>query len=208
MLLQNHKETLLHHPDWLFQYASAIEWLGDFTQDERHFIRAIEIFSHILLIDPDFEAIHYHIALCYVNSGHIAGDSEFYKRAIHFFRLAIRQDGENDQIWLDWGLCLINLAHYTLDANFMYQLYMDAEIKITEAGKLGNHGASYALACLYSILGRLEESMEFIHRALRARALPIEELHADDWLDNVRATPAFTQFMTALEAKLQQTREE
>jgi hypothetical protein len=30
----------------------------------------------------------------------------------------------------------------------------------------------------------------------------------DEWLDNLRGTPAFTQFFSALEAKLHQTREE
>jgi hypothetical protein len=90
----------------------------------------------------------------------------------------------------------------------MHQLYMDAEVKITEAGKLGNNGAYYALACLYSILGRLQESMELIYKALLARSLPLDDLLNDEWLDNLRATPAFTQFLSALETKLQQTREE
>ena len=91
----------------------------------------------------------------------------------------------------------------------MNQLYMDAELKITRAGQLGNGGAYYQLACLYSILGRLPEAMELIPKALAARSLPtIEDLLDDDWLDNLRATPAFANFLTALEAKLQQTREE
>jgi hypothetical protein len=51
--------------------------------------------------------------------------------------------------------------------------------------------------------------MEFIHKALEARALPpLEDLFEDEWLDNLRSTEAFTAFITALEAKLQQTREE
>lgn len=209
MLLQNHKETLLHHPEWLYSYACALQWLGDFSDEEAHFTRALEIFSHVLLIDPDFPRIHHRMALCYVQLSHITGDSEFYKRAIHFYRLAIRQDEESDQAWLDWGVCLINLAHHTLDTDFMNQLYMDAELKITKAGTLGNPGAYYLLACLYSILGRHGEAMQLIHKALQARALPsIEELLEDDWLENLRATPAFAQFLTALEAKLQQTREE
>jgi tetratricopeptide (TPR) repeat protein len=209
MLLQNHKEAILHHPEWLFQYACALEWIGDFTEEESHFVRAIEIFSHVLLIDPDFPAIHHHIALSYVQLAHIGGESEYYKRAIHFYRLAIRQDEENDQVWLDWGINLIHLAHHTLDVDFMNQLYMDAEEKITKSGTLGNYGAYYSLASLYSILGRLQESMELIYKALNARAIPsLEELLEDEWLDNLRATPAFAQFLTALEAKLQQTREE
>jgi tetratricopeptide (TPR) repeat protein len=209
LLLQNHKDTLLHHPKWLYEYACALEWLGDFTEEESHYTRAIEIFSHVLLIDPDFPRIHHRIALSYSQLGHITGESEYYKRAVHFFRLAIRQDEENDQIWLDWGICLIHLAHHTLDSDFMNQLYMDAEIKITKAGRLGNEGAYYTLACLYSILGRTQEAMELVYKALWARSLPpIDELLEDDWLDNLRATSAFAQFLTALEAKLQQTREE
>lgn len=209
MLLQNHKNAILHHPEWLFEYACALEWIGDFSEEEAHYVRAIEIFSHVLLIDPDYSSIHHHMALCYMQLGHIGGESEYYKRAIHFYRLAIRQDEENDQIWLDWGICLIHLAHHTLDSDFMHQLYMDAEQKITRAGQLGNGGAYYNLACLYSILGRLQESMELLPQALQARALPsIDELLDDDWLENLRSTSAFAQFLTALEAKLQQTREE
>ncbi|MGB7977687.1 MAG: hypothetical protein WCF19_00845 [Chlamydiales bacterium] len=209
LLLQNHKETLLHHPIWLYKYACALEYLGSFTEEEAPYTRAIEIFSHILLIDPDFPEIHHQIAVSYVHLGHITGESEYYRRAIHFFRLAIRQDEENDQVWLDWGLCLIDLAHHTLDSDFMNQLYMDAEMKITRAGTLGHEGAYYSLAGLYSILGRNQEAMELIRKALWARALPsIDDLLDDDWLENLRATPAFTQFLAALEAKLQQTREE
>ncbi len=208
-LLQTFKDAILHHPEWLFNYASALQWLGHFSDEESHFVRAIEIYSHVLLIDPDFGDIHHKIAQSYFELGHINGESEYYKRAIHFYRLAIRQDEENEQIWLDWGICLINLAHHTLDTDFMNQLYMDAEDKITQAGRLGNSSAYYTLACLYSILGRQPEAMELIHKALLARALPtIDELIEDDWLENLRATPAFAQFITALEQRLQQTREE
>ncbi|MBX7065978.1 MAG: hypothetical protein K1X28_01985 [Parachlamydiales bacterium] len=209
LLLESHKSALLHHPKWLYSYASALEWFGHFSDEEAHFARAIEIFSHVLLIDPDFPGIHHKTASCYVQLGLIAGESEYYRRAIHFYRLAIRENEENDQAWLDWGICLIHLAHHTLDTDFMHQLYMDAELKITKAGTLGNEGAYYTLACLYSILGRTHEAMDLVQKALQARTLPpIDELLDDDWLDNLRATSAFVHFINALEAKLQQTREE
>ncbi|MBU6446248.1 MAG: hypothetical protein KGQ49_02480, partial [Verrucomicrobia bacterium] len=209
LLLESHKSALLHHPKWLYGYACALESLGHFSDEESHFIRAIELFSHVLLIEPDFPGIHHKTAQCYVELGSIAGEAEYYRRAIHFYRLSVRENEENDQAFLDWGGCLIHLAHHTLDTDFMHQLYMDAETKITKAGTLGNEGAYYALACLYSILGRTYEAMELIHKSLQARALPsIDELLEDDWLDNLRATPVFAQFINALEAKMQQTREE
>lgn len=208
-LLQTHKNTLLYHPQWLYSYACALESLGHFTNEEAHFSQAIEIFSHVLLIEPDFKGIHTKTANCYVNLGLEQGESEYYRRAVHFYRLALRENEEDDQALLDWGICLIHLAHHTLDTDFMHQLYMDAETKITKAGMLGNEQAYYTLACLYSILGRTHEAMHLLYKSLQAHALPpLEELFDDDWLDNVRITPAFAQFVAAIEAKMQQTREE
>ena len=203
-ILQNHKAVALHHPEWLFEYASALEWLSEFSAEETHLNRAVEIFSHVLLIDPDYPRIHHRIARCYMEIGHHTAEADFYKRAISFYRLALRQDEESDQVWLDWGICLIHLAEQTLDVDFMNQLYWDAEQKISRAGQLGNPCAYYNLACLYSILERTDEAMELIRKSLAARALPpIEEILEDEWLDNLRDTPSFAQFLNALEAKLQ-----
>ncbi|HSX37917.1 MAG TPA: hypothetical protein VLE95_03710 [Chlamydiales bacterium] len=208
-LLQNHKESLLHHPRWLYEYASALAWLGDFSGDEAHYTRAIEIFSHVQLIHPGFFEIHHHLGICHLELGHITLDAEHYKRAIHYFRLASHQDEENDQIWLNWGACLIYLANQTFDSDFQNQLYLDAKQKITRSGQLGNPHAYYNLACIYSILGRTDEAMVFLKNALTARCLPtLDELVEDAWLDNLRNTPDFIQFFSALEAKLQQAREE
>lgn len=203
-LLQNHRAALLNHPEWIFEYGCALEWMGDYSGEEKELVRALEIFSHVLLIDPDYPKIHLRIAMCTMQLGHLTGESEHYKRALNAFRLAARQDDENDALWLEWGLCLIHLAHHTMDTEFMDQLYLDAEQKINRAGQLGNPNAHYHLACLYSILGQTEESMALIHQALAARALPsMEDLLEDEWLENLRSTSAFTQFLTDLETKLQ-----
>jgi hypothetical protein len=86
----------------------------------------------------------------------------------------------------------------------MDQLYLDAEQKIVRAGQLGNAAAHYQLACLYSILGRVDEAMLLIRQALAARALPpLEEILEDEWLETLRQTPPFAQFVAELEAKLQ-----
>jgi tetratricopeptide (TPR) repeat protein len=206
-LLQNHRNALLNHPEWLFEYASALQWLGECSGEEKDFARALEVFSHVVLIDPDFPKIHLQTAFCYMELGHAAEEGDYYKRALHHFRLAVRQDEENDKLWLEWGLCLIHLAHHTIEAEFMDQLYLDAEQKITKAGQLGNATAHYHLACLYSILGQTNEAMALIRKALHAKALPsLEDLLEDEWLENLRATEIFGQFMAALEEKLQ-TRE-
>ncbi len=207
-LLQNHRAALLHHPEWIFEYGCALEWLGEYSGEDKDLLKALEAFSHVLLIDPDFPKLHLRMALCTMQCGHLSTEPEYYRKAIQSFRLAARQDEENEALWLEWGLCLIHLAHHTIDNVFMDQLYLDAERKLLKAGQLGNCFAYYNLACLYSILGRTQESMSFIYQALSARALPsMEELLEDDWLDNLRSTDLFLQFITALEEKIQ-TREQ
>jgi tetratricopeptide (TPR) repeat protein len=203
-LLQNHRGALLNHPEWVFEYGLALDWLSEYTSEEKDFARAIEIFSHVLLIDPDYPKIHFQIAMTYTQMGHAVGESEYYKKALSHFRLAARQEDENDKLWLEWGLCLIHLAHHAIDAEFMDQLYLDAEQKISRAGGLGNPHAHYHLACLHSILGRTYEAMDLIRQALSARALPsLDELLEDEWLENLRNTQVFSQFLVDLEAKFQ-----
>jgi tetratricopeptide (TPR) repeat protein len=203
-LLQNHRGTLLNHPEWIYEYGLALDWLGECTGEEKDFSRAIEIFSHVLLIDPDYPKIHLQMAMTYLQMGHAVGESEYYKRALNHFRLAARQEEENDKLWLEWGLCLIHLAHHTIDSEFMDQLYLDAEQKISRAGQLGNPQAHYHLACLHSILGRTHEAMDLIRKALSARALPtLDEILEDEWLENLRNSEVFSQFLTDLEAKFQ-----
>lgn len=208
-LISNHKEALLSHPEWMFEYASALEWLFEFSPEETYLVKAAEIFSHVLLIDPDFPDIHHRIACCYVELGHTTFDLEHYKRATTFFRLALRQDEENDHIWHDLGLCLIHLGEQTSDPDLRAEYYWDAEQKISQAGALGNSAALYSLACLYSLQSKTQEAMTFIHKSLGARALPpIDEMLDDEWLENLCATEEFVQFLEALEARLQQMREQ
>lgn len=203
-LLQQNRAALLHHPEWLFEYGSALDWLGEFSGEEKWYLRAIEIFSHVLLIEPDYPGIHLKIAMAYAQMGDLSGDVEYYKKALLSFRLAATQDEENDALWLEWGLCLIHLARYTIDSQFADQLYLSAEQKISRAGQLGNPSAYYNLACLQSLLGQTDAALTLIQKALSLKALPpIEELLEDEWLEALRSTPEFAQFLNALEAKLQ-----
>lgn len=203
-LLHNQRAVLLNHPEWLFDYASALEWMGDFSAEESYFVKAAEMYSHVLLIDPDYCQVHFRLGVCQVHLGHMTLDKDYYTRAMQSFALAVRQDEENEKSWLEWGLCLVHLAHHTIEGDAMNQLYFEAEQKILRAGSLGDATAHYHLACLYSILGRYQEAMTLIRQALHLRALPpLEDLLEDEWLDNLRSTKEFAQFLSALEARLQ-----
>ncbi|MDN3508039.1 MAG: hypothetical protein P0S94_03875, partial [Simkaniaceae bacterium] len=170
---------------------------ADFEDDEKLYPQAIEILNHVLMVDPEFPEIHYRLALVLTHYADYTSQEEVYKRAMHHFRLALSHDEENDFIMLDWAIGLIHFALLTLDCRD--NLYREAEYKLTQSARLGNTGAYYQLAGLYSLMGQHDRSFYFIRKAHEFDALPpLHELLEDDWLENLRMTEIFRNFVTDL----------
>lgn len=196
------KNAVYIHPEWLFQYACTLDALGDFYEEDFYYLRTIEILSHVLMIDPDFPQVHHRLALAFSHLGELLGEVDHFYRAVHHFRHASKHDEENDQIILDWGLTLINIGQHSSDHAEADQLYREAEHKMTLAARLGNVQAYYHLGCLYSIMGQYEKAMRFIEKADEFDALPpLDEIHQDDWLDGLRSTIDFREFLSQLEKR-------
>ncbi len=191
------KNAIYIHPEWLFQYASTLDLLGDFHEEESYYLKAIEIFSHVLMVDPDYSQIHHKLALASSHLGELSSEVDHFHRAIHHYRLANKHEEENDQIILDWGITLINLASHSNDEEEINLFYREAENKITQAAKLGNEQSFYHLGCLYSLLKQYERAMHFIEKAHECKSLPpIEEVLEDEWLDGLRSTSVFQDFLS------------
>ncbi len=202
LLLHTQRGALLNRPEWLLQYAISVEWLGDFTGDDGYHLRALDLYLHVLLIEPETSKVYLHIAMCLIRLAESSAEPEYYRKAIHYLRFAAKQNEEDDAVFLEWGLALIHLAHHSLDPDAMTKCYVEAEEKLAAAGNLGNLYAAYHLACLYSIVGDYDKAMEFIYKAKRFLVLPsLEELLEDEWLDNLRRTEIFSQFLMRLESR-------
>lgn len=196
------KNAIYLHPEWLFHYASTLDLLGDFHEEEYYYTRAIEIFSHVLMIDPEFSRIHHRLAQTFSHLGELIYDVDHFYRALHHLRLATKRDEEDDQIILDWGLTLINIAQHAVDYTDIDSIYREAEAKLLHAAKLGNLQAYYHLGCLYSILRYYDKALHFVQKADQYKALPpMEEILQDDWLDGLRSTVDFREFLAQLETR-------
>ncbi len=196
MALSMQKNAAYLHPKWLFCYAATLDMMGDFHDDDKYYTRAIEIFSHVLMVDPDFPHLHHHLAGAFSHLGELLGEIDFFYRAIHHLRLALKHEEDNDNMILDWGIALIHIAQHSPVLTDVEQLMYDAEQKLTHAAKLGNIHGYYHLSCLYSLLGQHEKSMYFLQKADYFGALPpMEELLSDDWLDGLRSTSVFQEFI-------------
>lgn len=190
------------HPDWLFQYARTLDLYGDFQEEDSLYARAIEILSHVMMIDPEFEGIQYQLGLCYSHLGELTGEIQNFYKSLHFFKLAARQEEENDVILLDLGITLINISQYTDDPAEAETCLRDSELKLTQAAKSGNLAAYYQLACLYSLTGQYCQAMRFLLKADSFEALPtLDEIQADEWLEGLRNTSEGREFLLTLEKR-------
>ncbi len=198
--LNQQKNAIYLHPDWLFHYASTLDLLGDFNDEESYYNRAIEIFCHVVMIDPDYPQVHHRLAQTFCHLGDLIGNSDHFYRAVHHLRMAFKHDEENDQIILDWAMALIHIgqhAHHAHDADLIYR---EAEHKLMQAVRLGNLQAYYHLGCLCSILRQYDKAMFFIQKADAFKSLPpMEEILQDEWLDGLRSTVDFKDFIAHLE---------
>lgn len=200
--LSMQKNALYVHPDWLFHYASTLDLIGDFHDEEKYYTRAIEIFTHVLMIDPDFPRLHHRIAQVFCHLGELTSEVDHFYRAIHHLRLALKAEEEDDQMILDWGIVLVSIAQHGSSLPDVDQLYREAEHKMTLSAKLGNLQAFYHLCGLYSILGDQEKSFHFLMKAAENKALPpLEEILNDEWLDNLRSSSQFREFMARIESR-------
>ena len=197
------------HPDWLFHYATTLDALGDFYDDDYYYLRAIEIFSHVLMVDPDYPHIHHRLALAFTHLAELASSCDYFYKASHHFRLASSRDEENDQIILDWALSYIGLAEHMHDREAADGVFRDAEHKLIKAAKLGNVQAFYHLACLASILRQHDSALRFLEKADQFDSLPpIDEILEDEWLDNIKDLPEFSSFVSQLERRAHHVNDE
>ncbi|MBF5058641.1 hypothetical protein [Candidatus Neptunochlamydia vexilliferae] len=201
MAINMQKNAAYLHPDWMFAYAVALDHIAEFLDSDTHYIKALDILSHILMLKPDYPSIHHQLALTCGHYGELIHEPDTFARAIHHYRIAHQQDKENDQVILDWALTLTALGDLLENDVESDQYLREAEYKMIQAAKLGNIHAYYSLSCLYSVIGDLNNSLRFLEKAKAFGALPpLEVLIEDDWLDNLRETEGFSQFQAELES--------
>ncbi len=200
--LNMQKNAAYLHSDWIFYYASALDGLAAFIESDSHYVKALDLLNHILMLKPEFPQIHFQLALTYSHYGELVSEPEIFYRAIHHYRIAHQKEKENDQIILDWAFTLVNLGDLLESDVESDQYFREAEYKMIQAAKLGNIHAYYALSCLYSVIGDLDNSLRFLEKAKAFDALPVlDEIFEDEWLENLRETEGFQAFIEELESK-------
>ncbi len=202
-LQQNEGEDL--DLEWIYNYSCAYDLLGELNDEPPYFEKAIQILTQILQIDSNYTNARFNLALALTHLGEALFEVDYYHKAIDHFHILLEQEPENDLIHLDYGIALIHLAilihdfHHPEKSNAFFR---QAESLLLQAAALGNIQSYYQLAGLYSITEHHQQAMYYLEKAQFNGALPgIEDILHDEWLEGLRQTPQFRQFISELPSR-------
>jgi tetratricopeptide (TPR) repeat protein len=198
-LLQTYKSIAFDHPAWFFQYGLALNIQGHLKDDPALHHKSLEAFVNVLMLSPSFPKIHHRIGVVYCHLGTSLDEPDYFYRSLQHFKLASRSQVEDEALLMDWAATWTHLAQYATDSLVRENSFREAERKLIEAARLGSQLVYYQLASLYSEQGSVSLAMVYLHKAHAAKNLPpIDEMMDDDWLESVRATPQFQEFLALL----------
>lgn len=198
-LFQAYKPIAFEHPEWFYQYGIALDIQGDYKDDASLHHKALDAFVNALMLNPNFPKIHHRIGIVYSHLGDSLGEIDYLYRAQHHFKLAARTQLDDELLLIDCGLAWIHLALHATDPAMEENCFREAEQKLIQAAKLGNQSVYYQLACLYSLQGSYNHSIFYLEKCFDTKNLPPkDELLDDEWLDGVRLSPLFQEFLALL----------
>ncbi|MBT3393670.1 MAG: tetratricopeptide repeat protein [Waddliaceae bacterium] len=186
-------------PELYYHYGCSLDLLGDFTANEEHYERAIEALTYTLQLDPGNNDACYSLGLALSHLGTLVSDVDALSKALALFENAVGGDNEDDMAWNEWGMTLLYISQMLQDPaqqNETQQYTEGAEEKLLRAVFLGNIPALYNLAALYSLTNNTDAAIHYLRRSYESRAMPpLDDILNDDWLQNLRNTPDFQDFV-------------
>ncbi|MBS0616522.1 MAG: hypothetical protein JSR58_08230 [Verrucomicrobia bacterium] len=200
--LDEQKNALYSHTEWFFYYACALDLLASHLDEEHLYLKAIEMLSHVIMVEPAFPHLHHKVGLVLSHLADFRGSPQEFYRAQHHYRLALKADAENDFVLVDWGVSLMNLSEYLLDTEEKEMVLREAHAKLSQAAALGSVQSFYHLACFHSLLHEYEMALYFLEKSRQANVLPtLDEILDEEWLEGLRMTSHFQNFLTQIEKK-------
>ena len=131
------------------------------------------------------------IFLAQVKSGSEA--EKLYNEAFEKFHQATKIKPDYYYAYDNWEMALSGLAQLKSGSE-AEKLYNDAFEKFQQAVK--NGGSSYYLACLYAVINKKEEALEYLERSLSRNEISVEMVEKDKRWDRLRGDPDFKRILS------------
>lgn len=191
--------------EWIYNYGCAFDLLGEMTEEPAHYEKAIAILSQVLQADSSYTHARYNLALAFSHLGENLSDVDYYLKALEHFHILSENDPEDEMVHMDYGIALVNLGLLVQDAHTHgreREYFYEGELHLLYSASLGNTSAYYHLAGLYSLTSQHIAAMHYMEKAeINGTLPPLDELMVDEWLEGLRHTLEFRQFLHQLSTK-------
>ncbi len=185
--------------EWAYHHGCALDLMGELSGDHTYFEKSIQVLKQVVQLAPEDKEARYNYALALYHLADALWEVEEYQRAIHQFEILSQNDPEDATIQVDFGVTLTSFALLIRDEHEFEkekELFSLAEAHLVQGAALGNYQAFYHLAGLYSLNHLFDQSIHCLEKSLFFGCLPPKnEIFRDNWLQEVRQTTAFKQFL-------------
>jgi tetratricopeptide (TPR) repeat protein len=192
--------NLCEDEDTLYNWGCALNLLGDLTADEEDYSKAIDLLTKVFEKRPAELHVRYHLGLAFLHLGELTLNADCLMQAIELLESVTKVDPDDECALCELGYALVNLSELILDPVHPEEgekMRREAEKSLLRAAEFGSGEACYHLACLYSLSGHYSACLCYLKKAGEANRLPSkEDLEHDEWLEGVRKTEAFQEFLT------------
>lgn len=196
-----------HHAfaEWVYNAGICLDLLGDLTEKSEFSVKAVEVLATLYQKDPDYFQVRFHYGLALSHLGAIHADPESLYQAIEIFQECLAIDAEDGEVHNELGLVFLLLSNlidspHAPDESF--ERIVEADKHFRRAVESGFSPALFQLACIHSMGGSFAASVDFLMRAEEAGVLPpMEEVMESSWLEGVRNSPEFSEFLEMRERR-------
>ncbi|MEZ5314654.1 MAG: tetratricopeptide repeat protein [Chlamydiales bacterium] len=183
----------------LYNWGHALSCLGSLSEAIEDYEKALDILSSAYRMNPEKSNVSYELAIVLFRLGKLLKKTDYLYESIKLLEPLANSHIEDEVVWGDLGYILLTLSELISDENHPFKredLRQQAEKRLHHAVRMGNREANYHLASLYSLARLFESSIFFLKRAHAFKVLPNEDdLIHNAWLDNLRKTDIFKEFM-------------
>ena len=157
---------------------------------------SFEKYDYATQLKPDGHDAYYNWGNALVNLAQTKSGVEaeaLYNKSFEKYQQAVQYKPNFHEAYYNWGNALVNHAQ-TKSGVEAEKLYNDAFEKFQQAVK--NGGSSYYLACLYAVINKKEEALEYLERSLSRNEISVEFVEKDkDW-DGLRDDSDFKRILS------------
>lgn len=170
------------------KYRNAWFNMGIEYEKLKNYNKAIECYEKIVDLDlNDIEAL--------VSIGNVYVNLEDYQKSFEYYEKAIEINPQDNQALSHWGFALLNQA-ILKKGKEAEKLFDQSLEKFLASEEIKEGSEAYNISCVYSLIGKINESLLWFEKALKMNPLPSREhILSDSDLQNIRKTDEFKKFI-------------